>query len=145
MVSREDLGSWLDGGERPHDSHAGARLGLPPDGPGSLAGLGRRVPAVMVDWLASMAISALFFGGDSWATLLVFGVENVLLVGTVGCTLGHRLLGIGARRLDGARIVGLWRALVRSALVCLVIPAVIWDADGRGLHDKAAGTVLVRL
>jgi len=25
-----------------------------------------------------------------------------------------------------------------------VIPAVIWDADQRGLHDKAAGTVLLR-
>jgi hypothetical protein len=26
----------------------------------------------------------------------------------------------------------------------IVIPAVIWDADQRGLHDKAAGTVLIR-
>jgi uncharacterized RDD family membrane protein YckC len=25
-----------------------------------------------------------------------------------------------------------------------VIPATIWDRDGRGLHDKAAGTVVVR-
>ncbi|MEY4741422.1 MAG: hypothetical protein RL672_172, partial [Actinomycetota bacterium] len=27
--------------------------------------------------------------------------------------------------------------------ILLVIPAVIWDADNRGLHDKAAGTVLL--
>jgi uncharacterized RDD family membrane protein YckC len=39
---------------------------------------------------------------------------------------------------------GLWRPIVRSVLLALVIPAVIWDADNRGLHDKAAGTVLVR-
>ena len=40
--------------------------------------------------------------------------------------------------------VGLWRPVVRTVLLCLVIPAVIWDADQRGLHDKAAGTVLLR-
>ena len=39
---------------------------------------------------------------------------------------------------------GLWRPVGRTALLALVIPAVIWDADQRGLHDKAAGTVLVR-
>jgi uncharacterized RDD family membrane protein YckC len=33
---------------------------------------------------------------------------------------------------------------VRTALLIVVIPAVIWDADQRGLHDKVAGTVLVR-
>ena len=42
------------------------------------------------------------------------------------------------------RWVGLWRPIVRTALLVLVTPAVIWDPDQRGLHDKAAGTVLVR-
>jgi uncharacterized RDD family membrane protein YckC len=41
-------------------------------------------------------------------------------------------------------MVGFARGAVRTALLCLVIPAVVWDADGRGLHDKAAGTVIVR-
>jgi uncharacterized RDD family membrane protein YckC len=36
------------------------------------------------------------------------------------------------------------RVLLRQVLVCLAVPAMIWDLDGRGLHDKAAGTVLVR-
>ena len=40
--------------------------------------------------------------------------------------------------------VGLWRPIVRTALVLLVIPAVIWDADQRGIHDKIVGTVLIR-
>jgi uncharacterized RDD family membrane protein YckC len=26
----------------------------------------------------------------------------------------------------------------------LVIPAVIWDRDGRGMHDRLLGTVVVR-
>ena len=39
---------------------------------------------------------------------------------------------------------GLLSALVRTALLCLVVPAVVWDADGRGLHDRVAGTAIVR-
>ena len=142
MVSRNDIGSWLEGGVRPD---GGDGLGIPAAGPGSLATLGRRIPAIMVDWFASMGVSALFFGGDSWATLALFAIENVLLVGTLGTTLGHRLLGIQVRPLDRRRgMVPPLGAVLRAVLLCLVVPAVIWDRDGRGLHDKAAGTVLVR-
>jgi uncharacterized RDD family membrane protein YckC len=28
-------------------------------------------------------------------------------------------------------------------LLLLFIPALIWDRDGRGLHDRAAGTVVL--
>jgi hypothetical protein len=35
--------------------------------------------------------------------------------------------------------------VVRTVLLCLAIPALIWDADLRGLHDRAAGTMLVRV
>ncbi len=45
-------------------------------------------------------------------------------------------------RLDH-RTVGLWRALVRTALIALVVPPLVFDRDGRGLHDMAAGTVVV--
>lgn len=111
-----------------------------------MATLGRRVVALMIDWAAAMAISAVFFNGDSWATLAVFAVENVLLVASVGFTLGHRILGLKVLPLSGGRpIVGLPAAALRTLLVCLVIPAVVWDGDGRGLHDRAAGTVITRL
>lgn len=143
MFSRHDISSWLDGGVRPDGD--GGQLGLPASGPGSLATLGRRVPALIIDWFASMGVSALFFDSSSWATLGVFAVENLLLVATIGTTLGHRLLGLVVRRLDRERpFVGFGAAALRSALLCLVIPPVIWDRDGRGLHDKAARTVLVR-
>lgn len=143
MVSREDIGSWLEGAPS-GDGAAGERLGLPGEGPGSLATLGRRVPALFLDWFACMGVSALLFEGSSAATLLVFLVENIVLVGFLGFTLGHRVFGIGVRRVDGALFVGPLRAAVRSVLLCLVIPAVVWDGDGRGLHDRGAGTVLVR-
>jgi uncharacterized RDD family membrane protein YckC len=68
---------------------------------------------------------------------------NLLLVGTLGCTIGHRLLGIRVVRLGGAA-AGPLHALIRTILLAVVIPAVIWDRDTRGLHDKIAGTVTVR-
>ncbi|WNB84489.1 RDD family protein [Cellulomonas sp. ATA003] len=154
MATREDMGSWLEGG-RPGDPDRPDGLGLPRSGPGSRAGLGRRVVALAVDWLLCLAISAAFFDAAPMATLAVFAVENVLLVGTTGTTIGHRLLGVGVRTLPAARGAasrvaaavpppGIVRAAVRTVLLCLVIPAVVWDSDGRGLHDRGAGTVIVR-
>jgi hypothetical protein len=40
--------------------------------------------------------------------------------------------------------LGVWRPLARTVLLCLVVPAVIWDRDQRGMHDRLIGTVLVR-
>ena len=64
-------------------------------------------------------------------------------MGTLGSSIGHRLVGLQVVTMDGAW-AGPLRALVRSALLCLAVPALIWNADQRGLHDQAAGTVLVR-
>lgn len=145
MASREDLGSWLEGGGTGSD-YNGSRLGLPRTGSGSMATLGRRVVALMIDWGAAMAISAFFFNGDSWATLAIFAVENLILVGMIGFSLGHRILGLKVIPLTGRRpLVGLPAAGLRTVLLCLVIPAVVWDGDGRGLHDRAAGTVITRI
>lgn len=122
---------------------AGQRLGLPESGSGSLAKLGRRVLALLSDWALAMIVSQAFAAGNSTVTLLVFALVQWLLISTLGYSIGHRILGLQVRRLDG-KYVGLWRSLIRIGLILLVIPATIWDADNRGLHDKAAGTVLVR-
>lgn len=122
---------------------AGQRLGLPESGPGSLAKLGRRSLALIIDWGLSMLVSQAFAGGDSSATLASFAIMQLLLVATLGYSVGHRILGLQVRRLDG-KYVGFGRSLMRVGLILLVIPATIWDADNRGLQDKAAGTVLVR-
>ena len=142
---RKDLGSWLEGGGA-GSSYNGSRLGLPERGPGSMAPLTRRVPALMIDWLAAMALSWAFFGGNEWATLGVFAVENIILVGTLGFTVGHRALGLRVRPLSQGRpIVGIVASGMRTLLLCLVLPAVVWDGDGRGLHDRGAGTVITRI
>ena len=124
---------------------------MPERGPGSVARLGRRAVAILVDWLVSNVIAVGFLhhrlgegGLGSFKPLAVFVLMNLLLVGTLGSTIGHRLLGMRVVRLHGAN-AGPIPAVIRTALLTLVIPAVIWDRDSRGFHDKVAGTVLVRL
>ncbi len=105
----------------------------------------RRLVAIFVDWAMASIISAGFFKFDSTATLVIYAVIQVLLVGTLGYSVGHKVLGLAVVRVDGGR-VGLWRALIRTTLIVLVIPAFIWDVrDGRGLQDKAVGTAIIRL
>lgn len=125
------------------NTYPGERLGLPETGAGSVARAGRRIGALAMDWACAVVVSIAFFAYDSLATLAIFAAVQILFLPTLGGSPGHRLLGMRLRRLDGAW-VGLWRPIVRTALLVLVIPAVIWDADQRGLHDKAAGTILVR-
>ena len=122
---------------------AGKRLGLPETGPGALAKMPRRFLALAIDWTLALIFSKAFFNSDNTATLTFFMMEQWLLVATTGNTFGHLVAGIRVRKLDGGH-VGLISALVRIGLILLVIPATIWDGDNRGLHDKAAGTVLVR-
>ncbi|WP_404432975.1 RDD family protein [Microbacterium lacus] len=124
-------------------SFPGKRLGLPEAGRGSLATLGRRAWAIIIDWGAAVLISIAFFEYDSIATILIFVAVQIVFIPTIGGSPGHRLLGMTVQRVTGGW-PGVWRPIVRSVLLALVIPAVIWDADNRGVHDKAAGTVLLR-
>lgn len=121
---------------------AGKRLGLPEQGSGSLAKVGKRVIALAIDWGLSMLAAGAFFNSDNSATLAFFMLQQWLLVATLGSSFGHRILGLRVVKLDGTH-VGLVPSLIRIVLILLVIPAVIWDADNRGLHDKAAKTALV--
>lgn len=108
-----------------------------------MARAGRRILALCIDWGLSYLIAATFFNAHPNAILAIFAVEQMLLVGTLGYSIGHRIMGIQVTTLDGGS-PGLLAGVVRALLLCLVIPAVIADADHRGLHDKAMKTVLVR-
>jgi uncharacterized RDD family membrane protein YckC len=127
--------------DQAHD-YPGERLGLPREGSGSIARLGRRVGALFVDYGAAYLISG-FFGWDPLAILAIFAAIQIVFIPTLQGSPGHRIFGLRLVRLDGAW-TGLWRPVVRTLLLIVVVPAVIWDADQRGLHDKAAGTILLR-
>lgn len=125
----------------------GERLGLPDTGPGSVGRLGRRLAALAIDWAAAMLIALLFARYDSlvysWVTLGIFALMQILFIPTIGGSIGHRLVGMRVVPLVGGW-VGPWRPIVRTLLLVIVLPALVWDSDQRGFHDKVAGTVLIR-
>lgn len=136
------------------NAYPGERLGLPRTGSGSVARVGRRIGALLIDYTAATIIATAFLGFNQFALpseagltqftpLVVFALLQILFIPTAGGSPGHRILGMRLVSLDGGW-VGLWRPIVRTFLLIVVIPAVIWDEDQRGLHDKAVRTVLVR-
>ncbi|MFB8028525.1 RDD family protein [Streptomyces sp. NPDC056465] len=155
MDNRQAIGSWLSGPRAAAEEmgadfgYRGERLGLPQEGPGSIAPLGRRFGALFIDWAVCMVIAyGLLAPGDqqaagNWA-LGVFLVMSLLTVGTVGSTPGKRILGLRVLAEDGGRL-GVVRVVLRSVLLLLVIPAIVWDRDSRGLHDRLARAVQVRI
>ena len=123
----------------------GKRLGLPASGSRSVGRIGRRLGALVVDWGIAYLISFAFFrpDPDGFWTLGIFAVEQVLFLLIINGSIGHLIFGLRLVPLVPGYL-GWWRPIVRTILLCLFIPAVIYDKDQRGLHDKVAGTVLVR-
>lgn len=107
--------------------------------------------ALLIDWAVSTGVALLLVGAAGYAsnqvslmTLVVFFVEVTILTWLLSASFGQRLLRLRVVRLDGSAL-GLWRSAVRTLLICLVIPAVVMDEQGRGLHDRAVGSVVVRI
>ena len=156
MDNRDAIGSWLSGPRAAAEDmgadfgYRGERLGLPQDGPGSVAPVGRRLGALFIDWAVAVLIAyGLLADGEprianNWA-LAIFLVMSLLTVGTVGSTPGKRLLRLRVVAVEGLGRPALWRVAVRTVLLGAAVPALIWDRDGRGLHDRLSGTVQVRI
>jgi uncharacterized RDD family membrane protein YckC len=142
-------GTWLSGlgaagiDTRPPGGHRGARLGLPEDGPGSVATFGRRAAAYVLDAVIAALVAGAFVQPPELWSFVPLAVAYVLLVPLVGQTPGMRLLKLRLVTVAGGPL-SLPRAVLRFVLLSLLLPAVISDPDGRGLHDKAAGSVVVR-
>ncbi|MBO2459518.1 RDD family protein [Actinomadura violacea] len=127
----------------------GERLGLPASGSGAIASYGRRLLALFIDWGLSTLVASGLARALDWSapqrslwTLVIFGIQAWLLTATLGTTIGKRLCGIRVVRLDG-RPVGFLMGFARSLLLLLVLPALIWDRDYRGMHDRASNTAVV--
>ncbi len=148
-----EIGSWLSGPESlgSGDGYPGERLGLPESGPGSLARMGRRVSALVADWLIGYGLAALGMSlgllGTAYlgtAVLAVWFVVGVTSVRLFGFTPGQYLLGLRVVSIDNRIHVGTGRATLRGLMIALVIPPLFVDADLRGLQDQLTATAVVR-
>lgn len=149
----------MEGGGSPPRVDAVTSPGVPAAPQG--ASLGRRFAAFVVDWSLCLVIvfgllpydvvvepgvePPLLLGvpESSWALMGVFAALNILLVGLTGSTVGHRLLGLQVWQVRPGSF--LLQVVVRTALLCLFVPAVVTRADRRGWHDSLAGTRIVQV
>jgi uncharacterized RDD family membrane protein YckC len=113
--------------------------------------LGRRMAALMVDWLACYFIVAASAGGlgamasnRSLSVLGLFFAEISLLSALQGASLGQRIFGIRIVRFSDGGAISPLQALIRSALLVTVIFAITFDENGRGMHERFSQTVLTR-
>ncbi len=114
----------------------------------------RRFLALFVDWLASILVVVAIFGTETYTdargaerfyVLGVFVVEAAVFTWLAGGSFGKLATGLRVVSSRGAA-GGLFNPitlLARQALVALVIPALVFRPDGRGLHDVLTGTATV--
>jgi len=126
-------------------NYRGSGLGLPEAGAGAAASQSVRVGAFVIDLVFSGLIAFAFTRPElprNWS-LLVWIVMTLLSVSLFGSSPGQTICGIRVAPVGGHRLVGLW-ALPRTALIFVIVPVLITNRDGRGLHDRVCRTVVVR-
>lgn len=127
--------------------YSGQRFGLPRTGPGSMASVGRRLGALLIDWaiaygLAYLLVGDRLFRNGQFAALSLLAVMYLVGLAINGATFGMAILGLRVTSDQGGK-ASLYAIGMRTVLLFLFIPAVIWDADGRGMHDRVARTMIV--
>ena len=119
------------------------------------ASWGRRILALVVDWMASTLVVLAFVGLEEYSdpggpeqfyVLVTYVVESALFTWLLGGSFGKLATRLRVIPADGrARPLDPLRALLRQVMIALVIPPLVYRPDGRGLHDLAAGTSTVSL
>ena len=125
--------------------YPGRGLGLPAQGVGSVASLGRRIGAFVIDIVLSALVAWVITAPEppQNMSLLVWAVMTVVTVGLFGITPGQAVLGIRVVPFGGGSLVGAW-AIPRTLLVFVIIPPLLVNVDGRGLHDRLCRTIVLR-
>ena len=114
---------------------------------------GRRMLGITIDWLAAYAVSLGFFsGGGSFlersrgiggTVLLVLAIEYLVLVSLGGSSFGHRIVGLKVVRFSDGGVATPIQALIRTVLMVLIVSAITFDENGRGVNERLSNTVLV--
>lgn len=121
----------------------------PAAGAGSVAGVGARLGAFVIDSVIAIVIAIISTGPPPGASYnlvvyLAFLAIELAFVTLAGQTPGMRVVGLAVMSAaDGSKPRLRWVA-VRTLLLAAVVPALITDGSGRAMHDRAAGTVTVR-
>ena len=134
----------------PPAEYAAAEPSYPDSGPGSVATFGARILAFLIDGALADVLAIVINGGyhtsdrQNLASYLAFLLLEIVFITLAGQTPGMRVIGVAVVRQDGQGRPKLGWVLVRTLLLALVAPALVIDTHGRAMHDRAAGTVMLR-
>lgn len=115
---------------------------------------GRRMLGITIDWLAAYAVTLGFFAGGGTflertrgaggTVLIVLTLEYLVLVTLTGSSFGHRIVGLKVIRFSDGGAVTPLQALIRTVLMIIIITAITFDENGRGVNERLSNTVLVK-
>ena len=113
---------------------------------------GKRILALIFDWVAAILVVQVIPNGpdygtqsNSLLTLLVFAIEVTLFTWMMGSSFGQRIVGLRVKDLIKDSNPTLVQSLIRTLLIVLLIPPLLADAEGRGLHDRIAKTKITNV
>jgi uncharacterized RDD family membrane protein YckC len=114
---------------------------------------GRRMLGITIDWLAAYAVTLGFFAGSGTflersrgiggTVLLVLALEYLILVSLGGSSFGHRIVGLKVVRFSDGGVATPLQALIRTVLMVIMITAITFDENGRGVNERLSNTVLI--
>lgn len=115
---------------------------------------GRRALGITIDWLAAYAVTLGFFSGSGTllersrgaggTVLLVLAIEYLILVSFGGSSFGHRIVGLKVVRFSDGGAATPLQVLIRTVLLVIIVTAITYDDDGRGINERLSNTVLVK-
>jgi len=112
----------------------------------------KRILALIFDWVAAILVVQLLPNAPAYATqsnaiwtLVIFASQITLLTWLIGASFGQKIVGLKVVDNDLNQNPNFVKSLIRTVLIVLVIPPLLADAEGRGLHDRLAKTKIINV
>jgi uncharacterized RDD family membrane protein YckC len=112
----------------------------------------KRILALIIDWASAILVvqvipNAPEYGTqrNSLLTLIIFGLEVMLFTWLMGSSFGQRIVGLRVKDFTNDSNPSFFQSVVRTLLILVIIPPLLADSDGRGLHDRLAKTKITNV
>jgi uncharacterized RDD family membrane protein YckC len=100
---------------------------------------------LLIDWILCLLVSSFYADPRvvAWPAVVVLILEYAIFLGFFAQTPGMRIMKLRCVDIDDNGAIGVLRAAIRGAMLALVIPGLIMDAQRRGLHDRVARSIII--
>jgi uncharacterized RDD family membrane protein YckC len=112
----------------------------------------KRILALIFDWGAAILVVQVIPDGpdygtqsNSLLTLIVFATEVTLFTWMMGSSFGQRIVGLRVIDFYSDSNPTFVQSVFRTFLIVVLVPPLLADAEGRGLHDRLAKTKIIKI